>query len=567
MVIQEQFDIKNYLDKSKFQAEELTYFLSTNNVGLLIVLDFVKAKDWPYYGKTLRNDPIKNIPLIWALFYSEDGKSVKVTFEIHPTKCFPNLYKKSNRNYLKFPTPIVTESDGTLGGCLRNSVNINGRRYAVKAPEYCSIFGVPDDCYDLPFEERMLKFLISKANLNIWCYETTEYIKNNIDPYIKIKYMKGEFLPSKYFMYVDAPTKFLKGIFKHKDIIPLNQDFWYLNGKEFIDERNLDDTERDFRFEEKSINIIKNRLKFEFLRQLVLLMNKDQFKNYIPTNYPQLNLKNKNLIEQDIRNIIQPIVYEVKLELENILKNLGENVNKSRFNSSRLLVLDVEYAHVTFPTGSEERSFNFPCMFSSILWEGPREGLKININPLILPCHLCVDSCDNFKKSNLKFDCLVFAHQFIDNQISLIEEMFARHDNFKIYSYGKSDILQLEQSDNFFIDSFETRAYLRRNRKRAKTIANISSDISEPSKSLEDIEHEHLEKWLDGWSRKYMHQNVNRRFMTRWGSQNWKTNYHEAIRISISDTSSAFLYLIYKNYRIDHEKVKLKSAMSLNKFL
>ncbi len=300
MVIQEQFDIKNYLDKSKFQAEELTYFLSTNNVGLLIVLDFVKAKDWPYYGKTLRNDPIKNIPLIWALFYSEDGKSVKVASEIHPTKCFPNLYQNNNRNHLKFPTPILSGSEGTLGGCLRNSVNINGRRYEVKAPEYCSIFGLPDDCYDFFYEERMLEFLRNKKDLNIWCYEKTDYIKNNVNPYINIKYMKGEFLPAKYFLYVDMPINFLKGLFKNKDLIPLNQNSWYLNGKEFIDERNLDDIERDFRFEEKAIKIIKNRVILEFLRQLLLLWNKDKFKKFIPINYPQLDLKNHSVTVKDI---------------------------------------------------------------------------------------------------------------------------------------------------------------------------------------------------------------------------------------------------------------------------
>lgn len=567
MVVQEKFNIENYLDKSKFQSEGLINFLFANSVGMLIVLDFVKAKDWPYYGKKLCNDPIKNIPLIWALFYSEDGESVNVAFEIHPIKCFPNLYKNSNRNFLKFPTPIVAESEGTLGGCLRNSVNINGRRYAVKAPEYCSIFGVPDDCYDSFFGERMLEFLRSKKDLNIWSYEKTDYIKNNIDPYINIKYMKGEFLPAKYFLYVDTPINFLKGLFKNKDLIPLNQDFWYLNGKEFIDERNLDDIERDFRFEEKAINIIKNSLMLEFLRQLILLWNKDQFKNFMPKNYPQLNLENKDLIIQDIADIILPIEHEAKVELEAILRNHEAKINKSLFNPSRFLVMDVEYTHVMFPTGSEKRIFNFPCIFSSIFWEGPREGLKIKINPLILPCHFCDESCYNYKSSNLKFDCLVFANEFIDHQVSLLEEMLARYDNFRIYSYGNSDILQLEQSDNFFLDSFEARAYFRRNRKRAKRITKISSDISEESKSLEDIEHQYLEKWLPGWSRKYIHQNINRRFMTKWRSKNWKTNYIESIKISISDTISAFLFLVYKNYRIANEKVRLDSTMSLDEFL
>lgn len=565
MAIQEKILKNSFFDDLKFNSEELTEFLFINNIGILIILDFIKAKDWPFYGKKLCNEPTKNIPLIWALFHSEDGKSIEITFEIHPTKCFPNLYKNNNKHHLKFPTPIIQGSEGTLGGCCRNSVNLNGRRYTVKAPEYCSIFGIPDDCYDTFYENRILEFLRSKKNMEIWCYEKTEYIENNIDPHINIRYMKGEFLPAKYFLYVDTSINFLKGLFKNKDLMPLNQYYWYFNGREYIDERNLDEIEKELRFEEKAINRIINTLLFEFLRQLLLLLNKVKFKNFNPTNFPQLNLGNHDLIKNSIIEIIQPMKREAKLELETILKNHEGKINNTQFNSSRFLVMDVEYTHVMYPTDSEDRSFNFPCIFSSILWEGKNEGLKINIIPLILPCHFCNNDCENFKNNILRFECLVFARHFIDHQVSMIEEMFGKYDNFKVYSYGKSDILQLEQSDNFFSDKYEARAYLRRNRKRAKRITKISFDISDKSKSLTEIENDCLEKWLPGWVRKSTHKNVNQRFMTKWDSKNWRTKYDESLRVCLDDAISAFLYLLYKNYRVEQEKVKVK-AISLDKY-
>jgi hypothetical protein len=295
-------------------------------------------------------------------------------------------------------------------------------------------------------------------------------------------------------------------------------------------------------------------------------LNKAKFKNFNPTNFPQLNLENHDLIKNNIIEIIQPMKREAKVDLETILKNHEGKINKTQFNSSRFLVMDVEYTHVMYPTDSEDRSFNFPCIFSSILWEGKNEGLKINIIPLILPCHFCNDDCENFKNNSLKFDCLVFARDFIDHQVSMIEEMFGKYDNFKIYSYGKSDIFQLEQSDNFFSDKFEARAYLRRNRKRAKRITKISFDISDKSKSLTEIENDYLEKWLPGWSRKSTHKNVNQRFMTKWNYRNWKTNYDESLRVCLDDTISAFLYLLYKNYRMEQKKVKATTIMSLDKY-
>ena len=104
---------------------------------------------------------------------------------------------------------------------------------------------------------------------------------------------------------------------------------------------------------------------------------------------------------------------------------------------------------------------------------------------------------------------------------------------------------------DFFSDSFERRKYERRNRKRAQRIVDVSQDLSIPGKALNEIEHEILERWLVGWNREKVKVNVNSRFMTRYGSSKWEANYYEAIDSCLSDTVSAFLYLIFQKYKED----------------
>jgi len=548
-LIQEKLNIDKYLDG--FQNLKLVDFIFENQITILILLDYIKAKDWPYKGKKLNNDPILNIPLIWAIFYSDNGKDVKIDFEIHPTKCFPNLYNNFNNNQTKNPSPIITVSNGTLAGCLRNFVTISNKKYRIKVPEYCSIFGLPDDCYDSFFEKRMIDVLLSKKNTNVWCYEKTDYIESIITPNININYMKGDFLPKKYYPYIDKPINFLKGLYKNKDLNQLETFSWYFNGNEFINERNLDLTQNDFKIEETSIRFIKIKLIFEFLRLLILLKNKQEFIKFKPNNYPQLNLVNRKSIEKDIQTIVRSLQYNGKLEVQQILKKYDTKLEKQSFNKSRFLVMDVEFLHPIFPTGDENRTFNFPCIFSSILWGGPRKGVEMNVNVLTLPCNFCIEeNCQSFKKRRLKFDCLIFAYDFIDKQVSILEEYLVKYENFKIYTYGNSDIFQLEKGDNFFKDSFEARTYFRRNRKRTKRIVNIAYDLSKPSKSLNEIESDYLEKWLPEWTRKNKHTNVNRKFMTKWESRSWRTNYMSGLNTCVDDTISTFLFLLFEKYRI-----------------
>ena len=81
-------------------------------------------------------------------------------------------------------------------------------------------------------------------------------------------------------------------------------------------------------------------------------------------------------------------------------------------------------------------------------------------------------------------------------------------------------------------------------------------DLSVPDKRLSEIEDEILEKWLKGWSREEEKVHVSPRFMTQYSSSNWETNYSEAINSCMLDTISAFLYLIYKKYRVDNTTLK-----------
>lgn len=176
-------------------------------------------------------------------------------------------------------------------------------------------------------------------------------------------------------------------------------------------------------------------------------------------------------------------------------------------------------------------------------------GPKIDINQFILPCHFCDSTCKTFKNGFLEFDCLTVGHQFIDEQSSLIEKLLAVHEGIKIFSYGKSDIFQLEQSSNFFSDSSEHREYLRRNRKMSKRLTDISIDLSDGNdESLTDIEKVHLKNWIPGWSRG-LHYKTRKRFMTKINSPNWKNNYSTVLKTCTEDAVSAFLFLLYKNYQ------------------
>lgn len=569
----EEFILNNETVISKigsiFSLNNVAEFLFKNKIGILIVLDYVKAKAWPQKDKKLVNEPVEKIPLTWAFFHAPDKDSIKMVYDIHPAKCFPQLYNQHNPNSKKSVMPIRKDDDGdTLAGCSRNFVNISGVRYEIHdlTPKYCSIFGIPDDCYDSNFEKRMIDFLKQQGSLEIWCFEKTDYIQEKIEPAIKLNYMKGSFLPSKHFMYVDTSERFLRGVFKSKELNDINQELWYSSGKEFIEDLDLNDLE-SFRYEEQAIYYIKKRFMFEFARQSLLMLNKGAFSSYVPIGPPPLDSNKENAYQKSSRELLDKIEKEIESHLNTFIKCIETSIKPALFNPTRFLVMDVEYLPVTYP-GKGQRSFNFPCMFVNIIWQGPKEGFKVDINILNLPCHACkkTDSCKPFKSCYLLFDCLPYCYTFLDKQINFIEELLTKYEGFKIYTYGKSDTFQIEQGNNFLSDSYELLRFKRRNRKREKRIVDISYDLSSPGIGLDNIESNILARWLIGWSRRRNKVNVTSRVMTKFDSKSWKNNYSEAINSCVSDTLSAFLYLVYRTYRLNDTPVKLKQFKLISDF-
>jgi len=539
--------------KEILSASTAAGFLFKNSIGIVVILDFIKAHDWPFRGQSFINEPTEKIPLVWAILTASDSHNLRMVWDIHPTKCFPIRYNQHNPNAKEYLMPVIKEQSGTLGGCSRTFVNISNRRYEVneKTPQYCSIFGLPDDCYDPYFEKRMLDTLMRYGELDIWCFERTAYTAEKLDPQIRLHYMKGEFLPSRYFMYKDTPEHFLKGVNSSKQLESLSGELWYSSGRELIEEMNLDNNEYGFRFEEQARYYIRKRLIYEFARLSLLLMKRDSFSSFSFVTAPKLCLDNEQEVQTCLENITMAINRDKERHVFEILSKINKYIDFQSFKNSRFMVMDVEYIHVPYPTGSSARFFNFPCIFSNVIWQGVREGLSIKTNVFVIPCHFCEQTCGLFKKKLFKYDCLAYGFECIEKQSSLVEEMLSKHNGFKIYTYGRSDVFQLEQGSDFFSDSFERRRYERRNRKRAQRIVDISQDLSIPDKALDEIEHEILERWLVGWNREKVKVNVNSRFMKRYESSRWEANYYEAINSCLSDTVSAFLFLIFQKYKGD----------------
>jgi len=524
--------------------ETAASFLKDHAEAILVVSDHLKAADWPWKGLQLTNDPVKHIPLVWGLFYAVDDSRIIMSYDVHPTKCMPRRYNKNNPNSVSSKMPIHQIKGITLAGCCRSFVKLKGRRYEVaqKTPEYCSAFGLPDDCYDPGFEQRMVDELTSHDNLRIWCLEQTDFLTNQSKP-LPLSYMKGEFLPAKHFIYTDTAAHFLRGIYGSKSLEALNSEVWYSSGREIINEMNLEVQGTEFRYEEKTEYFIRKRMVFEFLRLILILMHKSEFYSFVAKGPAQLKLEN----EQEVRDHINSISNAVKRDgsefLSYSLSTSERVVLPPSLMSTRFMVMDIEHIHVAYPHESE-RTFNFPAVFSSFVWEGTRTGLKADLSALVLPCHFCSTACKDFSRSTLNFDCLSFALDFVERQTSYIQSLLLRYDGFRIYTYGRSDPFQLEHADSFFSDSYELRLYDLRNRKTQRRMVDLTRDLALQGISLQEIEDAVLHKSFSGWSRKMAKVNFNTRFMTKYRSSRWEAAYYEAMMSCVLDTVSTFLYLV-----------------------
>lgn len=543
---------KKFLNDLKeiFSLEAIANYLYENKIGIIIILHHIKAKEWPWQGKELNNESVFNIPFLWGISYAENKDDIKVLYDIHPCKSLPSQYNRYNSNAKVTKIPIERNNFGTLGGCARYFVKVNNLIYTIfkKIPSYCSIFGMPDDCFNANFEETMIETIIKFKNFNLWCFEETEYISEKITPIIDLNFMKGSFLPSKYYPFVESSSKFLRGIFSIKDLDKLNSEPWYLYTYELIDDMNPFKSDDYYRYEEKALYFLRKKLLFEIIRQCLLIVNKEKLKKFKVTGPSGLNLEDLENYKSDLNKIKQNIINNTKLDLDSFISQYQATFNFNKFKKSRFLVLDVEYTHVSYPTVNNKRFFNFPSIITNIIWRGVRKGFDIKINTFILPCHFCQKHCKFYKKKLIKFDCLEFAFDFYQKQIDLFSELFATYEGFKLYSYGKSDFFQLEQLTSFFTDSFEIEEFQRKNRIKTSRLIRISEDLAIKDKSLKYIEENLLKKKFPDWSRKNIKEKINKRFLTQYKSKKWQDNYTNIIQACVDDTFSSFLLLISEKF-------------------
>lgn len=563
-------DLSQFLKGTPFPSDELCNFLFSNNYCISLLLEFDKAKRWPFLRTRFVDERVKNIPVLWAVLFAKSETQIGLLWDIHPMKCFPALYVSNNPNYSKYKIPLEKNDSGsTLSGCPRYVVNVSDHEYSGNQPEYCSAFGLPDDCFDPNFSISYIKILERFKGFNIWFFENTGFLQNNCPGSISKNFMKDVFLPRRYFFYFDTSSQFLSGIFKTNEMAELNRNFWYSSGHDFIKERDYRKSGSHFRFEEFSFETIKKKVIFELIRLSLLIKNKEKFNAFVIKNPPRYNEETKNRSEMCINEIIAEVKNENEQKLNSTIHSIKPNLNQTQLNRTDFLVLDVEFYSVNYPTKSSQRnarSFKFPCIFSSIYWHSKMNTAEIDIKVLTLPCHYCEETCREYKKHSLKFDCTYFANSFINKQTTFFEEKLAECNSLKLYSYGKGDFKQLEHSDNFFINSYSARMYYRRNRKKPLRIVHLAEDISILDTSLATVEKEILKTWLIGWSRQGNHVNVNRNFSTLFSKPDFKKRYYNAIETCVADSISAFLYLLHRDYRLNDNPIIVQQSTQTTLF-
>lgn len=567
----ETIDLSQFLKGTSFSPEELCNYLFSNHYCVSLVLTFDKAQKWPQLRTKLVNNRVNNVPILWAVLFAKSQTQIEVLWDIHPMKCFPTLYISNNPNYSRFPIPAHQKNNCgfTLGGCPRFVVNISGNEYSGRQADYCSAFGLPDDCFDPNFGKEYITTLEHFNHHTIWFFENSVFLQDNCSVSVSKNCMKTSFLPHQYFFYLDTSAQFLSGIFKTTELGELNQNCWYSNGHDFIKERNYHNSDKNSRFEETSIASIKNKTLFELVRLALLIKNQNKFRTFTIGDTPQFNEETKNRSEQYIKNISEVVKRENEHRFNSLIRSILPHLKQDQLKKSDFLVLDVEFYSVNYPMNApvrDARLFKFPCIFSSIYWNRKSGSVEIDINVLNLPCHFCKEPCRESKKHSLKFNCTYFANSFVNKQTSFFEKKLAECNSLKLYSYGIGDFKQLEHSDNFFINSYNARMYYRRNRKKPLRIVRLAEDISINGVSLEKVENGLLMPWLTGWSRLGRHVIVNRNFSTPLSKPDFYNRYHDAIETCVSDAMSTFLYILYRDYRVNDNPINIRQNVQTTLF-
>jgi hypothetical protein len=207
--------------------------------------------------------------------------------------------------------------------------------------------------------------------------------------------------------------------------------------------------------------------------------------------------------------------------------------------------MDMEYIHSAYPT-TQDRTFNFPCIFADILvLDESNISLKLFVNKLL--CHYCSSyPCPTMRKTrSLNYECLCYGSVAIDEFLSFLERMIATHENLRVYSYGRSDLSEIEHAFNFLSDKREELRFARKNRIRAKRITDLARDVSIKGKALTEAEDDVISKWLLGWKRMHQKVDVNPRLTAPLSSVTWEERFREALYTPIDDAISALLLFLY----------------------
>jgi hypothetical protein len=527
-------------------------YLSNNNIGVLVMLEYVHALQWPAARRTFTKKYSDPFPLLWGFFYSSDGTSLNCDFHIHPLKCFPTLYIEANSNYnndrITKECVRISGEDYVLGGCQYNIIQ-NGIAYPIRAADYCYAFGLPDCCHCQAKISELINYLIQLEEFDIWQFKRPDYSKeleNNTKH--KYHYFKGEIVPTSDYFFTDNSLNALRGLMPSKERKFFTENLWYEKGREFIRIRNTKLNETESILEEIAILQLRNKLADEFARLFILLINQDRFSMIKSLKAPVIPSYNIGI--EDLKESARMVEDTISKLCNDIIREMTKKgkLNISRLSQDRFLVFDVEHIQVSNPLiQSSIQKFVYPAVFSSLIWNGQKKGSKLILNYFVLPCHFCTYACDDRKRGRIRYECIRYSDKFIGNQVTIFQSYLNKYSNFKLYAYGKSDPMQFEYSNIFlWEDKIE---FKRKNRIVSKNLSELTTDLNDTGKRLQDIERSILSVEINGWKRPHPHINFNKSFLKiRGESPNWKTGFKHATLACSSDSLSAFLYLVLREY-------------------
>ena len=159
--------------------------------------------------------------------------------------------------------------------------------------------------------------------MKCWVFSKNDSLESNIKDILNISYMKNEFLPKNRIFYTEHPDKFLKAIFTNAELEDLNKEISYPSGKDIIYEMNFDNR-YGFRYEEEAEYFIKKRLIYEFIREFLLLKNKDHFSDF-KTESSSFDFDKSEKVNLEIDKIIKKIEKSSDFYINHLLREMSKN--------------------------------------------------------------------------------------------------------------------------------------------------------------------------------------------------------------------------------------------------